>query len=891
MGGKVAMVLLALLVARATQAQSAAVRRVSIGGPRAIMASAVSGAIAIDGVLDDAAWRSAAVASDFLQRQPTEGAPASERTEVRILHDQGALYVAARMFDSHPDSIAALLARRDVPTPSDEFFVLIDSYHDRRTGFGFSITPRGVQSDFILYNGSEKDLNWDAVWTSEARVDSLGWTVEMRIPFSQLRFSLDRDRVAGSGTPSSLTWGIEFARWISRRNELAQWSLVPLDAPVWPAHWGELRGVTLDRAPRRLEVLPYTLGRITSEPGTSANPLYRRLAPHAAVGVDVRYGLTPNLTLTAAINPDFGQVEADPAVVNLGAYEVFVPERRPFFVEGVDIFRFPTSEWFDQGELFYSRRIGRAPQGEMPDTVRYDDVPLASSLLGAAKLSGKTSSGWSVGTLAAVTAREEARFVDTLGVTRRQAVEPQTTYAIARGSRDFHRGESSLGLVATATERAGLGDSSLRELRAGAYTGGINGRHLFGGGRYELAGWLLGSHVRGTTAAIDATQRSSTHYFQRPDASHIDYDSTRTALDGAAAHLVVQKVAGPWRWIASGRAFSPGFEANDLGFQPQADIAIQHLSLGYVGLKPNPVAQNWFLFVNQWTRWNFGGERLSAIAQVNTGAQLANWWNVFLGVTRVERRLAVDALRGGPAFVMPAEIMARGELATDSRRRVSFAFEGFAGRAEEGAGSWAGVQSSVTIRPAAQLDVTLRPNLEWNLWAPQYVDKVSSGGDKRYLLGTLHQRSASLTARLNYTMTPRLSFQYYAEPFLSAGRYDDLKEVTNPRAARFSDRFRVYASSQVQRIGYTEELEIDRDGDGAADFRIDDPNFDTKQFRSNAVLRWEYRPGSSLFLVWSQDRSLDENDGIFAMRRDARRLFASKPTNVLLVKASYWLGL
>jgi hypothetical protein len=887
-----ASVIVVLLLPDAGRAQSSAPGRVPTSLERSISATAVTGTIVVDGVLDERAWRSASVASDFRQRQPNEGAPASERTEVRMLYDQSALYVGARMYDAHPDSIAALLARRDVATPSDEFFLLIDSYHDRRTGFGFSITPRGVQSDFLVYNGNETDPNWDAVWTSQTRIDSLGWTAEMRIPLSQLRFSLARTRSAGAAdTVGSLTWGINFRRWISRRHEDAHWSLVPLDAAVWASHWGELRGVSLPRAPRRLEVIPYSLGRLTSEPGTADNPLYRRIAPYGAAGADIRYGLTPNLTLTAAVNPDFGQVEADPAVVNLGAYEIFVPERRPFFVEGMDIFRFSTSQWFDQGELFYSRRIGRAPQGEMPDTVRYDDVPDVSRLLGAAKLSGKTGGGWSLGVLAALTAREEARYVDTLGVSRRLDVEPRTTYAIARASRDFRRGASSLGAVATATDRAGLGDSSLHELRAGAYTGGLNGRHLFGGGAYELAGWLLGSHVRGTATAINATQRSSAHYFQRPDARHLDYDSTRTSLDGAAAQLVAQKIAGPWRWIVSGRAFSPGFEANDLGYQPQADVAIQHVSLGYNGLRPSRWAQSWFVYANEWTRWNFAGDRLELSSQLNIGAQLPNWWNAFVGITRIESMLSIAALRGGPALRIPGELDVEGQIATDPRLPFSANVGGFVGRAREGAGEWAGVRPSLTIRPAAQFDVMLQPNLSWNRWATQYVGAKTAGGSKRYVVGTIHQRSAAITARLNYTMTPRLSLQYYAQPFLSVGRFDELKEVAVPRAAHFGDRFRLYAPLQIRSLAGSDELEIDRDGDGTFDFRIDDPNFDTKQFQSNAVLRWEYRPGSALFLVWSQDRSLDENDGLLSLREDTRRLFGVKPTNVLLVKVSYWMGL
>ncbi|HVE80197.1 MAG TPA: DUF5916 domain-containing protein [Gemmatimonadaceae bacterium] len=863
-------------------ARAAAARRVLDAAP-------AGGPIAIDGRLDEVAWGGAQVAGDFQQREPREGAPASERSEVRVLFDQDALYVGAWLHDAHPDSIVGQLARRDAPTTSDGFYVTIDSYHDRRTGFGFALNPRNVQRDFVVYNGAETDDSWDAVWSSATRVDTAGWYAEVRIPLSQLRFSAGDTSAGGVGVRADLRWGINFTRWIARRREDTHWSLVPRDAPAWAAHWGELRGLRLTSAPRRLEVVPYTVGRLTRDAPAAGDPFHRLNDPFGTAGADVRVGLTPNVTLTAAINPDFGQVEADPAVVNLGAYEIFLPERRPFFVEGIDIFRFSTSEWWDYGELFYSRRIGRAPQGELPDTVRFDDVPTAARLLAAGKLSGKTAGGWSLGALTAVTAAERGRWVDTAGAFHEETIEPQTAYGVARVARDFRAGQSTVGAIATVTRRGDHADEAVATLRDAAYTGGVDVRHLFAGGKYQLAGWLLGSRVVGSPAAIRATQRSSTHYFQRPDAPHLDYDTTRTALDGAAAFAAVRKNTGDWRFQLTGRAFSPGFEANDLGYQPQADAAIQYAAVGRVWTRPGRAFRDGFVWLNQWARWNFGGELLGTRQALNVGGQLHNGWQLFLGLDRGQSGLAVDGTRGGPALRYSAWSNVSTTVSTDPRRAVALTLNAWSGRSGEG-GRWTSVRPGVVVRPASQVDVLVEPSFTANRFAMQYVDRATAHGETRYVIGQLRQRTAALTARVNYAATPTLSLQLYAQPFLSAGRYTGFREVVAPRARRYEDRFRRYAPSQLW-AAPGDELAFDRDGDGAADFTLENPDFDTKQFRSNAVLRWEYRPGSALFVVWSQDRAVEEQDGRLDVAADARRLFREPGRNVLLVKASYWLSL
>jgi hypothetical protein len=855
-------------------------------GRRVVVARRLGGAITIDGRLDEAAWRTADVAGDFRQRQPVEGAPATERTEVRVLYDDAAIYVGARMYDSHPESIAAPLGRRDASPPSDEFYVQLDSYHDRRTAFVFCVTPSGVKTDLLISNGVQTDVSWDAVWEVATRVDSAGWTAEYRIPLSQLRFSMPP-----GGGDAELVWGANFIRWISRKGEDSQWSLIPATASAWVPYYGELRGLRLAAPPRRLEAQPYSLARLAHAPPEDGNPLVRRADAGASVGADVRYGLTPNLTLTAAVNPDFGQVEADPAEVNLTAFETFRPERRAFFMEGTDIFRVRLGEWFEERELFYSRRIGRAPQGELPDSAEFTDVPAATSILGAAKLSGKTAGGWSLGLLDALTARERGRYVDSAGRRVETTVEPLTNYVVARAIRDFRGGEDAVGVTATATHRR-IGDApALAGLRASAFTGGVDARHRWGAGAYEVTGWLMGSEVRGTREAIAETQHSSAHYFQRPDARHLRDDTTRTAIDGAGAALRVAKVGGNWRWTVSGKAVSPGFEANDLGYQPRADFAGQYASLGYEDWTPGRRLRYWMIYANQWAYWTLGGERLLGRGELYVEGQLPNLWTMWVGVDRDGAALSTDALRGGPALATPPRTNVFFHLNSDRRRRLSLSMNGTAWREDGVPSRGATLAPGVTLRPSDRLDLTLEPSVmrlrnEW-----QYVTDEAAPGGEAYVLGTLRQTTASLTARLTYTFTPALTLQTYAQPFVSAGAYAGLKEAADTRSPRFAARFRPLAPPQLTYDAAAERYRVDRDGDGAADYAFDRPDFNTRKLNANAVLRWEYRPGSTLFVVWTHERDGDVTDGRFRLGRDARALFAEGGKNVFLVKVSYWMSL
>lgn len=844
---------------------------------RVLTATRFQGVIRIDAVLDDSAWASAQVATDFRQREPSEGAAATLPTEVRVLWDDEAVYVAARMRDPSPDSIIALLARRDEMTPSDEFFVGIDGDRDRRTAYVFSVTPRGTRTDVLIYNDNMRDPSWDAVWQGATRIDESGWTAEIRIPLTQL------------GVRGHRPWGVNFFRWIARRREDTQWALIPRASPAWVSHYGELRGVTPTSAPRRLEVVPYTVARVTRAPGVDANPFHRRMEPRAALGADVKAGVGP-FTITAAINPDFGQVEADPSEVNLTSIETFLQEKRPFFVEGVDLFDFELGYFFGSEKLFYSRRIGRRPQASVPGDPAYVDEPDVTTILAAAKLTGRTAAGWSIGLLDAVTGEERARLDGDPSVPAAVPVEPMTNYTVARVLRDFNEGRTVLGGIGTAMHRRLNGIATFSDLRSAAYTGGVDLRHRFKGGHYQMNAYVLGTHVQGSAESIDETQRSSARYFQRPDAPHLEYDPARTSLSGAGAFTEIWKSGGSWRWGASGRVVTPGFEANDLGYQPGSDFVSHANWIGYESYRQTRHFRRWWWYLNTLAWWNTAGERQGLRFFFNGEAERPNGLGMYLKLQRDLPGLSPTELRGGPSLFRPARSLFMAEVWTNNARRLS-GWVNVTGSSEDDGGARSlTVRPNVTVRPSSQLQLTLAPSVTWmrNPW--QYVGAAEEEGSAHWVVARLAQRTASLTARLSYTFTPDLSLQMYAQPFVSGGAYHDFRQVVDARAPNDADRFRavsIQTPSNARDASYMADL----NHNGGEFTRLNDPDFSARQFTSSAVLRWEYRPGSTLFVAWSQARDAGDPVSPFRLGRDVKRLFGERPTNALLVKLSYWMGL
>lgn len=865
-----------------------------------VSAAPASGAIRIDGELDEEAWAAAPVATGFTESYPKPGEPARLRTEARVLYGDEAVYIAVRAFDSAPDSIASQLGRRDAGgIYSDWIHVILDSYNDNRSAFRFSVTPRGVKKDVYHSNDGQEDTGWDAVWYVATHVDSLGWTAEFRIPLSQLRYT-------GTEPPGGRVWGFQVMRDVARYDARYAWAPWKRSDPGFVSFFGDLTGLDGLASPRRLEVRPYTVARVTRAPEANpGDPFYRSNEPFAALGGDLQYGIGSNFTLTATFNPDFGQVEADPSEVNLTAFESYFSEKRPFFLEGADIFNFGIGLGDDSGEsLFYSRRIGRAPQRGVFGA--YRDVPEQTTILGAAKLTGRTSNGWSMGVLNAVTAEEAARYVLPTDPTIQSViVEPLTNYGIARARRDFRNGQSSVGGVLTTVHRR-LEDGLLF-LPEAAYAAGLDAQHRFANGTWEASGWVVGSQVEGDTLAIQRLQRSPARYFQRPDAGHLTYDPTRSRLGGVAGSLNVGKIGGgKWRGGMLSMFRSPGFEANDVGFQQEADQLILVGHGRFLQFEPQGPFRNWNVGANVYGGTNWDLERTFTGGNVNGSFQFRSLWGGYAGVERSLGSLNTGALRGGPAIVSPARVGGWFGGYTDRRKSLSYSINANWGLEDETDGYRWSFGPAVDWRPSARLDLSARPSFSRARNAWQYVGARTDAltNEPKYLFGRLDQTTAALTLRTNYIFTPDLSLQLYAQPFVSAGDYDGFLEVEDPRAPRFADRLHRLRGEEIREcrsdnsIVYGVRPRAGGCGDEAGfAYRIGNRDFNFKAFNSNAVLRWEYRPGSALFVVWSQGRQQFLNDGSFGLRRDFNRLFglddefAAEPTNVLLVKLTYWLGL
>jgi Domain of unknown function (DUF5916)/Carbohydrate family 9 binding domain-like len=861
---------------------------------KVMRAARTRSSINIDGKLNEAAWAAATPAVDFTQSYPDVGKKATDPTEVRILYDDDALYVGVRMFDSHPELIAAQLARRDATgIYSDWLHVMVDSYRDRRTAFRFSVNPRGVQKDVLEFDdrGGE-DLNWDAVWEVATSIDSTGWNAEYRIPFSQLRFG---------GAPAGVErlWGIQIMRDIARRQERDTWSPWKTTDPGFVSLEGDLAGIVDIPTPRRLEIMPYVSGKLTRAPGDPANPFYRANDAKPSAGLDLKYGLPNGLTLTTTVNPDFGQVEVDPAVVNLSAYESFFPEKRPFFVEGSNMFRIGTINGgpsFGNQQIFYSRRIGRSPQ-RFPNGV-FVDVPDATTIIGAGKLTGKVGA-WSVGLLNAVTARENARVLDAANLESTTAVEPLTNYFVGRMSRELRGGNTILSFGGTAVNRD-LSDSVFKNLlRSSADVGSLDFEHRWANRQWSLTGALSGSQINGSRPVVRNAQQSSARYYQRPDADYLGVDTTANSLTGTSVKLGLNK-SGNWSFSATAKDLSPGFEVNDLGFMGRVDYRNIGSGLGYDNQTPGKLLRGYNLFAGTNHAWNHGGDKIWTSFFNQVTLNFTNLWALYAGGEYDPSAIDDRLTRGGPRGRQPTQYGGWTQINTDQRKTVSYSLNAdYYGDQDHGYAK--DVSIGFDGRPSSSIHVTFSPGLSLYHNTIQYVRAVTDPlatftYGRRYVLADIYQKTISATTRVEWTLSPLLSFQLYAQPFASAGRYKGFKELAIPGTRSYNVYGRDNGSTATpvtdpvtgKVVSYT----VDPDGPtGAApSFSISNPDFRTHSLRGNAVVRWEYRPGSALFFVWQQERSdFLPFEGDFRTGRDTREIFG-RPSNVFLVKATYWFA-
>ena len=839
-----------------------------------------TGPISIDGRLTEADWVTAPKVGGFWQSSPHEGASAQLPTEFSVLFDNEAIYVGVWAHDDSPSEIRGMLTRRDQDSTSDWVIVAIDSHDDKRTAYGFALNPAGVQFDMMLLNDVEEDAGWDAVWEGATTTDVTGWVVEFRIPFSQLRFA---------NRPLH-EWGIQVQRIVQRTREITFWSPAPSDRNQLVSLFGRVGGIRDIPRARRLELLPYTSGGLRVEEGDAGDPFHEDAGLFGGVGVDVKYGLTSDLTLSAAINPDFGQVEADPSEVNLTASETFFQEKRPFFLEGADLFQFGLGRdgaSSSEEQLFYSRRIGAPPHLTGRDFADYADEDRNTSIYGAAKLSGRIAHDWSLGTLAAVTGEESARIAPSPGEVDTVVIEPLSAFNVLRLDRALDEGRTRIGGIVTTVHRR-LGGTGIDTLHDRAYAGGLGLTHRDASGHWSLGARLLASHVHGEAAAIDTTQRASQRYFQRPGSDYLGYDPTRTALDGLAGQGHLLYLASE-RWSGSTGvdSRSPGFEVNDLGFQHLADYVTGWGSVQYRDAIPGKRLRRWSAKAGAYGTTSWEPQFLSSGGSAEFDLVLQNLWGTFGGASVDANVVDTRLLRGGPQVAGHTDYNAWLGVFSDERKRIRFQLNSNLWL-QPLSDSWRlSLDGAVVAQPRSNLEISVGP-----LWSVgeddlQFVDTYTATDNTlHYTLARLEQTTAALTLRMSYALSPRLSLQVYAQPFISAGRFTEYKEADNVEADAYADRFHVFAADEL--IMGAGTLGADRNKDGVPEYEIVRPDFNVRQLRSTVVARWEYRPGSTLFVIWNHNRDRSSSDDRLRLGHDLAELGSGAGEHVLLLKLSYW---
>jgi hypothetical protein len=831
-----------------------------------------AGSINLDGRLDDRAWSDVAPLTDFVQKEPVEGAPPTDAMEVRFAYDDRALYVGARMASDAP--IQAPMGPRDSGDQAEHLLISLDPYLDRRTSSTFGVTAAGVRLD--LYRPQDNDWpndpGFNPVWQVRTTIDEGGWSAELWIPFSQLRFT-DRD---------TQTWGLNVQRWVPSRNEEVYWVLIPRTEDRWASLFGDLQGISGIRPSRRLELMPYVASsshRI-GQPDPE-DPFAPGANLEGRVGLDAKVGLGSNLTLDATVNPDFGQVEADPAEVNLSAFETFFDERRPFFLEGSDLLQGSVDNYF------YSRRIGAAPAGRASgDFVEY---PATSTILGAAKLTGRLASGLSVGMLGAVTDEESARtfrFPSQFGSVR---VAPRTTYGVARLQQEFGPEGSTTAVMGTAVHR-GLDDTDPLALLFTRNAFSLSSDSLFrlSEGDYEVSVNAGLAHVDGTAGAIDRLQRSSARYLHRPDADYLSYDPLRTSMTGVKAVANVERRnARHWLWQVGAETETPEFETNDLGRLSSGDNIGINGQLQYRETRPGRWLRNYSVSFEPRVAWNYGGEVQQVRYDPRARLTWRNFWQTNLSGWIRLRAQNMRLTRGGPSMEQPSAwqgtIEVQSSDANQTRGDMSFTY----GRDEDG-GLTFQADGEITLQPGPQWQLSISPEYERRVDTQQYVTTLGGGSPatfgSRYIFGAVDRSTYATQLRLTYTFKPDLTLDFYGEPFSASGRYDNLGELA---VARTRLR-RQYGAGGTSLTTVADGSQVVTDG--PTSFTLRSRDFNVQSFRSNLVLRWEWRPGSTVYLVWQQDRSAEETLRERTSVGDMFGSFGRPGDHFFAIKTSFWFS-
>ena len=859
-----------------------------------IIALRVNDKITIDGNLKEEIWQRAGF-NKLIQQDPEQGVRPTQTSEFWVAYDDEAIYFAAKFYDNRPDSIMARLVRRDFiwGDPSDGCVLYLDSYRDKRSGYFFYVSAAGTLADGLIENDVKQpnDLTWDAVWEGVPYIDDKGWSVEMKIPYSQLRFNKEDAQV----------WGINVERFISRRFETDMLVYTPRNESGFTSRFPDLVGIEGITPPARIELLPYVVGKAEYIAGDPGDPFNSGHEYSPGVGLDVRAGLGSSLTLNGTINPDFGQVELDPAIVNLTDVESTFEEKRPFFTEGVSIYRFGRGgtnnnvnfNW-PATNIFYSRRIGRSPQGSLPD-YDYADKPSGTHILGAAKISGAIYDSWKIGTIHAVTKRE---FADISLSGNRSSIEtePLSYYGVFRAQRDFNSGKQGIGILSTFTNRFFNSAELKNSINKNALVAAADGwTFLDEDNTYVLTGWGAVSNVTGSKERMIALQESPIHYFQRPDVSYISVDSSATSLTGYSGRLMLNKNRGRWVFNTAVGFISPKFEVNDLGFGSYSDYINGHFFTSYRWNEPTDFYLNCGIGAATFLSLDYGGNKTSQGYWANGYLTLHDYYGGDISFIYTPSTLNSRRTRGGPLTLNPQSTSFNINLYTDNRKWwvLNLSGEVDSGEDEDSRS----ISSNVEFKVLPTLTVSVGPEFSKDILTAQWVANFDDPSadetfNKRYIFAHLDQTTLSANIRADWIMSPALSFQVYVQPFIASGKFNDFKYLLKPKSYSFINYGENGSALTIDNSdnGSITSYTLDPDAGGPAPSQtIDNPDFNYISLRGNAVLRWEYMPGSTLYLVWTQTRENTESYGNFRFGRSINHLFNIKPANIFMLKVSYWL--
>lgn len=831
--------------------------------------------IVIDGKLDDEAWQQVEWGGDFVGHEPEYNAKPSQDTQFKILYDAKFLYVGVRAFDTEPDKIVRRMSRRD-GFDGDWVEINIDSYNDKRTAFSFTASVSGVKGDeYVSNNGNNWDSTWDPIWYLRTSIDEKGWIAEYKIPLSQLRFANKEEH----------TWGIQLTRRFFREQERWTWQPINPTDPGWVHLFGELKGIKGIKPQKQLEIQPYVVASSSKYPKQEGNPFRDGSDLEGNVGLDAKIGITSDITLDLTVNPDFGQVEADPSAVNLSAFRLFFREQRPFFLEGNNVLTFPTSG--GSNNLFYSRRIGGSPKGSLGSNIQYADFPNQTRILGAAKLTGKNAKGFSWGLLESVTNRERADVIYDDGSEGREVVEPLTNYVIARAQQDFDGGKTVVGAMLTNMNRFNNRVNGLDRIHDNAQSGGIDIDHNFMDRKYGVTFKYMFSRVNGTEGAIFQTQTASERFFQRPNNSYKEVDSTRTSLVGTAGTFSFGKRSGNWRWELGSNYRSPELALNDVGFLVQTDNVNNWIWSQYRVTQPTKLFRWQRYSVYHEQNLDFGGVRTGTGSEFNMNVQFHNFWGFGNGLWVEGTQISNADLRGGPSITYPGGVNYWYWIGTNNQKKVRVSFNNWFYWGDNDYAKNSGININLTLRPIDALRLSFSPSVSWRRNDLQYIDQASFNNEQQYILGRVEQETYSMSIRANYNLTPNLTLEFWGQPFIASGIFSDFKRVHIPNSERYSERFKLFQENEIQYDADNSLWQVFETQSPDPDYEFYNPDFNVVQFRSNFVMRWEYIPGSTLFLVWSNNGSYFDQSRQNGFDQLQGQLWDLRGTNTFLIKYTY----